>query len=470
MMAHFPNEQKMGDHVAESECPFPEIADHLGPYIKTREEVTAIRQSLQKALPLNLLDLSHPVSAAEKTVDVSALSGVRKAYWRALHAHKLAQARYDALKAELNQPPSSPATSEIDPAGLLTENYLPLLRQKEKHRKLKVIEKAYLKVSSTGSNALSESLEDAASSGLGDPPNPPSTSIPQPESSSDSDPALVRLKRAILSVKQQLDQHKEKISQAGEIDLSQADDRAKFRALQSTHKELTAWMEEQLSQIGDSGNAASSSSAAAETSSGTNGDIATTTPPQSDENEIPSTDELEDFYEQYLDARQRLLETLQNPPTLDLSSPTQAPGRKDSNSLDSSSSSSSKVTATAAMRRVTLAETLLPYIPELISVKDRETALRQQGDHIRGQVAASTGEHQRLIARLADESHLVQPGASRGNDWARAASLAGEESVEVISQSVKTGQGSVKSGRATLDSIRNVPESLDGIMSDGRGG
>src|ERR1700761_6761094 len=93
------------------DCPLPEVAEALRPFIRPREEVTNIRRGLQAHLQNQLrangatvssIDLASPGTVVLDTPSNS-LSGVRKAYWRALKAHNAAQSKYDALRAEIDQ-------------------------------------------------------------------------------------------------------------------------------------------------------------------------------------------------------------------------------------------------------------------------------------------------------------------------------------------------------------------------------
>ncbi|CAK4033380.1 Hypothetical predicted protein [Lecanosticta acicola] len=429
------------------DCPFPEVAESLRPFIKTRQEVDEIRRAHHASLALSSVELLQP--DVGDRIDPSGLNGARKAYWRALLAHRAAQSRYDALKAELSQmvhnPPSSNGTIEDD-SSFLAENYVPLMQQREKHRKLKVVESTYLKITASG-DAIGESLDKTIKRRIGELPAPPSTtSLSDREPGSSTEYDLTQLKRAILSAKQRLEDNRRRSKSVNGIG-GGSDSRSELRALQKTHNELTTWMETQLSLISEvdsSSKEGSEDSKSLKSLSESSGAVS------------HSTEDINSLYEQYLEARQRLLDTVATAPGIALDS---------ANSRDHQRRASE---ALDAQQRASGSEILLPYLPDLISAKQREQSLLQQSAHSRRQIASAEAHTKAVLTRLADESHLVQPelsrGSPRGRDWAKAASEASSATITAASQRIKAGQASADAARDSLEKIKSMPSSMDSTL------
>ncbi|KAK4629541.1 hypothetical protein CLAFUW4_08127 [Fulvia fulva] len=423
----------------------PIRAETLRPYIRTRQEANAIRKNLQATLPVSPLGLALPRNPDD--IDTSSLSGVRKAYGKALEAHKQAQARYDALKTELEEivhRDPNEATNPDEGNVSLTESYLPLMRQKEKRRRLKVIEKSLARIESQGDDTTNQSLDKVARRQVGEPPAPPSTSgFADREADFSAEYDLTQLKKAILNVKNQLEEHKASTEQLNGVNGEAHDPQAELRGLQKAHNELTAWMEQQLALISDVG-AAKDRSDASSTKSGQNGDSA------------HDMMEIESLYELYLGARQRLLDVVAHPPS-SVSPPSSPPdfARRGSDSG-------------LPETRSTTSETLLPFIATLTAAKQQEQQLLQQTAYTRRQFASAEAQDQALLSRLADESHLMQHdlrrGAPRGRDWAEAAASAGAATTEEVNKRLRSGHVAVDGAAKSLRAIKDMPNSFDDLV------
>lgn len=425
-----------------SGCPFPEVAESLRPYIKSRQDVSKTRIDLQTHLPLSALNVSLP---AEK-VNPSALSGVRRAYWRALQAHQAAQAKYDSLKTELAQiNETSSNSNESDGSAFLTESYVPLIRQRERQRKLVALDNAFARTKACGGDVIGESFDKVAKREVGELPGPPSTSVfsdHEPGFGSDYD--LHKLKKAILATKQQLHQHEGKAASLIGISPDQIDPRADLRGLQKAHLELTTWMETQLAIISD---------VEAPKENGTNGSAS----PRSTEGEQFSVRDIESLYDQYLDARERLLHLVSNPPE-----------QSQEGDVDVVEGAQRGADAFDTDQQSTASEALLPHLVKLLSSKQQEQALLQQSAYTRRQLASAESQSNALLTRLADESHLVQPdvgrGKPRGTDWARAATDAGAATFKSSMQRVESGQAATVKAGETLQAIKSMPDSVDALL------
>lgn len=68
------------------------------------------------------------------------------------------------------------------------------------------------------------------------------------------------------------------------------------------------------------------------------------------------------------------------------------------------------------------------------------------------------------MRRLADESHLVHPGASRGRDWTAAAEEAGEGTREFVLERARVGEGWEGEAEGWLRKVVGVVGELEGVV------
>lgn len=447
-------------------CPLPkEVAEALQPYIKTRQEVEHVRRGLQASFPVSTLDTAR--KSYSETPEPGGLTGVRKAYLQALQAHRVAQERYDALKTELEQLSRSeptPGGAQGNTTAFLTESYVPLIRQRERRRKLAIVEKTLAKITAAGGDTVVESFDKVAKREVGELPHPPSTSgYADRELESDYD--LTRLKKAILSTKRELEEHEELSAQANGIAEGDINPHADLKALQKTHSELTAWMENQLAMISDvdsTKDGSSSTYSAADNSAG--------------EEAAFSLSDIENLYKQYLDSRQRLLRVVSHQERQD-SSPSSSPDTARRRSTSPTTPTTTTTTLDSDPSLPAPSELILPYLSRLTSAKQTSQSLSQQTTHLRRQLILAETQTQDILTRLADESHLVQPehhhhrrrggggggGAPQGQDWREAAEEAREATVNVVKKRVESGNSFAEQAVQTLESIHGLPGCVDGI-------
>jgi flagellar motility protein MotE (MotC chaperone) len=164
-------------------------------------------------------------------------------------------------------------------------------------------------------------------------------------------------------------------------------------------------------------------------------------------------EDIASLYEQYLDARQKLLETILHPETAEIVS-FDAPALQRRNSQKENEP------------RVP-SEALLPYITRLVALRQQEQQLQQQSSHVRRQMSAAEDETKDVLARLVDESHLVAPSLNQrnasGQDWLKAAVNDASATKSSALEKLAVGQASVKSAKAALAGITGLPESLDAL-------
>lgn len=446
-------------------CPLPkEVAEALQPYIKTRQEVEHVRRGLQASFPVSTLDTAR--KSYSETPEPGGLTGVRKAYLQALQAHRVAQERYDALKTELEQLSRSeptPGGAQGNTTAFLTESYVPLIRQRERRRKLAIVEKTLAKITAAGGDTVVESFDKVAKREVGELPHPPSTSgYADRELESDYD--LTRLKKAILSTKRELEEHEELSAQANGIAEGDINPHADLKALQKTHSELTAWMENQLAMISDvdsTKDGSSSTYSAADNSAG--------------EEAAFSLSDIENLYKQYLDSRQRLLRVVSHQERQD-SSPSSSPDTARRRSTSPTTPTTTTTTLDSDPSLPAPSELILPYLSRLTSTKQTSQSLSQQTTHLRRQLTLAETQTQDILTRLADESHLVQPehhhhrrrgGAPQGQDWREAAEEAREATVNIVKKRVESGNAFAEQAVQTLESIHGLPGCIDGVSLAG---
>lgn len=425
-------------------CPFPDVAESLQPYIKPRQEVSNTREAVQRQLPLSPWNVAQPPPL--ERLNAFTLGGVRKAYWRALQAHNAAQANYDALKTELTQMNNEPSSLTADDSStFLTESYVPLMRQRERRRKLVVLENTFARARSCGGDAIGDSFDKVAKREVGELPGPPSTSaLSDHEPGSGSDYDLHKLKKAILTTRQQLHKHESTAPSDSNGAMSeQVDPHADLRGLQKAHIELTTWMETQLAIISN-----------VETPK--EGETIGSASPRSTDSGQFSMRDIEALYDQYLDTRERLLHLVSNP--------AQQP-QADEETLEGAQRG---VDVLETDQSALASEALLPHLSKLLSSKQQEQDLLQQGAYTRRQIASAESQVHAVIARLADESHLVQPDVARrspsGKDWARAATGASAATFTSSMQRLRSGHAATDAAGKALKIIEGMPASLDSLV------
>ncbi|KAH9840432.1 hypothetical protein Tdes44962_MAKER01632 [Teratosphaeria destructans] len=436
----------------QEEFPLPAVADALEPFIKPREEVYQIRQELQKHVQRQLKSIDVPLTAANLTTapegDLTEftsppLTGVRRAYLKALQAHTAAQSRFESLKADLaklNTEQNEPSASADD---LVHESYLPLLRQRERQRRLLVLDRTFAQIDAAGKGVVDGHLDDIVKQSAGELPTPPPS---QPASSSDKadvNTRILALKKAVLSAKRSVEdaQNGRVKHRPGSNTSSKSSTEVDVAGLQRALNELTGWMEHQLAVIGEADTAIPQSAHAI---ANTNGHVETA--------ETASSERVEQLYEQYIAARQHLIETVNNPPPPDSESSPSSPVLERSTNSGTNSNTNSRHAPAAVM---------LPYIASLTTHKQFESSLLQQSAYLRKVIHSAEEETQRLLSLKADESHLVHPGASRGVDWEVAGAEAGKATIDAAMQRLKVGQQYVKDAESKITAIEGLPRVFD---------
>ncbi|KAK0946430.1 hypothetical protein LTR29_002192 [Friedmanniomyces endolithicus] len=424
--------------MASLDCPIPSVGASLNPYIKTRDEVTRIRKDLHSHLQdgseLVFLSLANP-SGPIKSQTPATITGVRKAYLNALRAHSASQTRYDALKADLASLAESKSSTSAVPVvsqPSVNDSDVPMLRQREKRRQLQLIDRTYAAVTTTGAESIDGHLDDIVKQQAGDLPTLSSKSPANLSEKPNVEAQILKLKKTVLSVRRSVDALAARNSGDRAITVPPARTGGETLGLQSALNELTGWMEQRLAVIGD----AEAKTQATGVTEVSNAHAASG---------VVSLDDIAASYHDYMVARQRAIHTTSSTPL------TFKPASF-SVALENGTSTRHQLRSPA--------NTILPYLDGLTSAKHEELCLFQESSFLRRQIAASESETQRLLARLADESHLVHPGISKARSWTTAAAEASNATKEVALQRLQNGESSTGAAAQVLQGVRNVPEYL----------
>ncbi len=440
------------DTMANDNCPLPEVAEALRPYIKHRDEVADIRRNLQSHLqnqinrdgaPISTINVASP-GATKLGSPPTSITGVRRAYWKALDAHLTAQTKYDALRTELDQlrRPVTATNGDLGVTRAGHDDYLALLREREKHRKLKVIDKALSNVTASNGSASAGSLDDMVRSQVGELPVPPNTQ-PSFSRGPEVEAKIMQLKKAVVSTKRRADEQTRQAAEHTVRDVDQVAPEAEVAGLQKALQELTTWMETQLTIIAESDTDTQPLSESPRRNGELNGSGVDVEP-------------IEALYDTYLETRQRLVHSVndsERSTSEENHEPAEWPEDGTAQRHPVSASSTTKSTAV----------TMLPFIPALATAKSEEQSLIGQTAYVRRQLSSAEGDTARLVQRLADESHLVQPGASRGEDWAKAGTEASRVTKDSVSGRLANGQLFAGSAKEVYDAIESLPSMADGM-------
>lgn len=435
--------------MATSPSPIPHVSESLEPYIQPRATVASIRQSLHSHLErqlrleatqtLSLANVTNPPLTQTLPEPPASVTGVRRAYWRALRAHQVARERYEGLRAELDVVAKN-AGDGVNVAGEEGpgKELLPLVRAREKRRRLGAVEKALEAIEREGKGVVGAKVDDVVKRNVGELPVPPSqrSVVGGGGGREEGEMRVVELKKAVLSAQATIAKCEEEGVSVGGPGAGDAE----LYALRQARNELIGWIEKQLALIGD-----------AQT-----GETAPSSPEkgQSEEGEVASQEDITRLYDRYLHARCTLLETLQSPQDISPLAPAPESPKASRSCQENDNADSASVA-------------LLPFLEPLLAAKSEEQNLVQHAAYFRRQLSAADAASERLMRRFADESHLVHPGAAHGRDWAQAAEEVNETTREFVFSRTAAGEASTKKAEATLKEIERIPEGLEKLSVKG---
>jgi hypothetical protein len=414
------------------QCPLPELAEALRPYIRPREEIVEIRRGIDSLLSQHIQDDNVPISKvtlslaetpAQSTLN-SPFNGARRAFMQALIARQKAQSQYDALKAELDLLQHTPKEKEKDERK---ENpvadTVTLIRQRQRRDKLLVIDKALddlEKIRHTSRYADPSELLNGMQSHI----PPPLAQQSQDESLAEAQSHVFELQKAVLRAQST-------IQSTPRIDSSQkpvTEEWKRVYALRRARDELIVWIEDELAKL-------SENEEHIDPDLDMPGDSGTESL-----DEIRTT--LSDLYNKYINSRERLVRVMNIQHKTDSGSVESPPERQQSTSSNDPSNSAA------------LASTVLPFIGILRSTAQEEAALMQHTSYLRRQITTVSAETGQLLVRLSDESHMVRPGTSHTTAWTEAARDVRDGDKDVIHAHLVTGETSIDSVRKVLASTQ----------------
>ncbi|EON61866.1 hypothetical protein W97_01084 [Coniosporium apollinis CBS 100218] len=447
-------------------CPLPVVEEALSPYIHTRRDTLRIRQLLIESLVSNLSNgdthlsyltlASLPADSAAETLS-GKFTGLRKRYIEALQANAAAREQLDTVTAELNELREANLRNETPSLGFGSgqdelRNYISLLHQRQQYEKLQVIQQSLDELASASASVTRADVKAMITETLGESPEPPHAYPKQEDKASSVEQLVFRLKEEVLAAKQRMDlanRSRAEIQQHASSPVEPSLE-AQVDALRRARDELVSWIEGELAKISE--------------------DSAMIGPdlrqdgrdPVSDGSKLPNDAQpyfmrIQETYRQYLAARQSIIATIEatrhepqrpaSPPKLtEHPSPTKAPK--------------------SAKPRNVEAYDALPYFSHLLQISQDERSLLQQSTYVRRQLSTATAENTKLIERLADESHLVTPGAKDAKAWAAAASVASQSTNAFVTEHLESGEHAISSAEGALAEMSARRKALGGLSGN----
>lgn len=448
-------------------CPLPVVEEALSPYIHTRRDTLRIRQLLTESLASSLSNgdthlsyltlASLPADSAAETLS-GKFTGLRKRYIEALQANAAAREQLDTVTAELNELREANVRNETPSLGLGSgqdefRNYISLLRQRRRYEKLQVIQQSLDELASASASATRADVKAMITETLGESPEPPHVYSKQEDKASSVEQLAFRLKEEVLAAKQRMDlanRSRAEIQQHASSSVEPSLE-AQVDALRRARDELVNWIEGELAKISEDSSAMIGPDLRQDGRD-----------PGSDGSKLPNDAQsyfkrIQETYGQYLAARQSIIATIeatrhepQQPASpqkmTEHPSPTKAPKSADSRNIK--------------------AYDALPYFPHLLQISQDERSLAQQSSYLRRQLSAATAENAKLIERLADESHLVTPGAKNAKAWAAAASVASQSTNAIVTEHLESGEHAISSAEGALAEMSARRNALGGLSGN----
>jgi hypothetical protein len=366
-----------------------------------------------------------------------------------LRAHQVARERYEGLRAELDVAARNAGTGVGEGVGGDGNGsgsgdggeLLALLRARERRRKLGAVERAVAAVEREGDGVVGAKIDDVVKKAVGDVPVLPSQRgmMSGGGGREEGEMRVVELKKAILRAKSTIDSSERQDSS----EERQRDGGSELHALQQARNELISWIERQLALIGDS---------QAEEVTDNNASSPVKNGSDEEDSHVATPEEILQLYDHYLEARNSLLDTVQQPQDISPLAPAPKSPKQPRPAQDNDPATT---TATA----------LLPFISPFLAARSAEQALVHQAAYVRRQLSAAEASSERDLRRLADESHLVHPGASRGRDWARAGEEVSEATREYVLAKAKAGEVASREADGMLGRIEGITGGLERLVA-----
>lgn len=419
----------MSDLVAQ--CPLPELAEALKPYIKPRDEIAEIRRGIDSLLSQHAQDDNVPTSKVTLSIaETSAQSslnspfhGARRAFMQALIARQKAQSQYEALKAELSLLQHTPTEKENEEKENPVASTVALIRQRQRRDKLLVIDKALddlEKVRHSSRYADPSELLNGIQSQI----PPPLAQQSQDESLAEAEFHMFELQKAVLRAQSTI----QSTSRVNSPRAPVTEEWKRAYALRRARDELIAWIEDELAKLSEN-----------EEYTDPDLDMPGDSGAESFD-EIRAT--LSDLYSEYITSRERLLRVLN------------IQGKSDTDSVEPLPAKQQSTSSNGPSNGAAFASEVLPFIGLLRSTAQEEAALMQHTSYLRRQITTASAETEQLLVRLSDESHMVRPGTSHTAAWAEAAREARNSDKDATQSRLVTGETSIYGVRKILASAQ----------------
>lgn len=487
--------------------PLPRVTEALKPFIKTRQEVLHIRRVLSlylashsEGLPngdLSLTSLATPGSQVRVKRIPPELTGVRRDYLLALQAHIKAKEKYALLTKQFENLSILDSQDDLlksdHDTSAAVSTYLDLFEARQKHEKLKILQDYVDKLAKKNAAQPEYFTLESINDEVGPAPEPTFTPETNNFGSAFHDANIqaltTRLEKALLRANCGLQRERTLLAEAKEkyqnTATSELSSHARIHALTRTRDELVSWLEEQLAKVNE---AEDRSEAEA---------------PSITADEIINVEQrkvaIDKLYRDYLNIRKSLIILASKPRTV--------------HSLEKLSIQEGQERNTPEPTQPEPnfeASTLLPYLTKhLIPAFDAQAALFHQQTHISRAASDQTKATDRMLQKLADESHLlanhlipatqprsqnartepkllpsspfgVMPGTQGEADivekaqaWAFAAEATRTAQNEAIGRKLRGGEEHAAAAKSTLGEMENLlggdVEGEEDIWSEGQG-
>ena len=462
----------------------------LQPFIKQRQEVAEIRRILSSHLSVHLnadggLPVSRPLSLVDPTSNIDAtphgVRGIQKEYLRCVRANIKARKEYSKASKDPNdgqegQGPSVGVRERSvsqDDTGNTMESFLDLVRQRQKHERLRIIQD-YIDMLSQKSAASVEHLDPQEV--LKDvemlPKVPPevvnASSSGHLADKTDLKELVDQLEKSVLRAKMLLKKEQKLLAK---VQIENADSSVRYggrlQAVDATRHELICWIEGELGRAGDG------------TLEGESPD-STKTVKQGRESIDTELTAIQRQYARYTKARHALVAVssgkLEPPPSAELDSDNSVQPTKE------------ELHDTTGMNQA-----IYPYLEAMVLVSNEQKGMIQQKSYLTISLSKQLKESSQGLDRLADESHLLpahpmqaanlqrkapegtvsfgeqmlnheRPDTShRARAWMFASESATNAAKDAVSEKLEDGEKSIREGQKTMSELERL------LDRDGKG-
>lgn len=483
-------------------CPLPQVREALTPFIRTRQEVLSIRRAqtshLRSTLPSEL-SISHvtlgsipttnddPLNTTTSPIAVTdSTSSLHAQYFAALAAHRTAQARYDAAKADIaaltsEPPPTQPTVDRQNgntpisssSSSSVVASYVSSLRAQRSQGRADAVLNALERLAELSPHPASVDIKSAVKEALGnEAPAPPADAHLGKGGGASSildggkwerleamvggvKRALVRARAGAEEAARERERSERRLRELADGDEAVVPLHVRLQAMDKARADLIAWIEGELSKVGENENGDDDDEEAQDGAVGSNG---------AHEQDIGAdvvNARVQEMYEGYIEARQNLVVSVEAA-LLDHNQQKEEqqerPTTGGNMSAPSSPQRTRKMTGQSSTSLAALA--ILPHLPNLISTSRTSASLLQQTSFLRRSLQQSVATTAGTIQRLAGESHLVAPDANNLSAWAQACRTADEKTREMVSEQLDSGRASVEKAGTELAEWRARREAV----------